>query len=133
MALHDRYGDCGPAPLDDPWYDVLASGWHPPESSPYGSRTVPSGEGEERVAADGHVARTEMAVPQVAGRCARCAFPVGVAFLLWYAAYVVTAGTAPGLLAHPVAGPLNVAMLAGVAQCVSTVVLVRRCWRAHHR
>jgi uncharacterized membrane protein (DUF485 family) len=50
-------------------------------------------------------------------------FPAAAAFLAWYLLYVVLATTAPGLMARPVAGELNVAMVAGLAQFASTFLL----------
>ncbi|WP_229898762.1 DUF485 domain-containing protein [Streptomyces hiroshimensis] len=60
---------------------------------------------------------------EVRSRYRRFAFPAAAAFLLWYLAYVVTATAAPGLMARPVAGALNVAMLAGLAQFATTFLL----------
>ncbi|MGK5730053.1 DUF485 domain-containing protein [Streptomyces sp. URMC 124] len=60
---------------------------------------------------------------EVRSRYRRFAFPAVAGFLLWYLAYVVTATAAPGLMARPVAGALNVAMLAGLAQFVTTFLL----------
>ncbi|WP_437113568.1 DUF485 domain-containing protein [Streptomyces roseoverticillatus] len=60
---------------------------------------------------------------EVRRRYRRFAFPAAAAFLLWYLAYVVTAIAAPGLMARQVAGALNVAMLAGLAQFATTFLL----------
>ncbi|MEV0603887.1 DUF485 domain-containing protein [Streptomyces sp. NPDC050315] len=49
--------------------------------------------------------------------------PATALFLTWYLAYVITSVTAPGLMARQVIGPLNVAMLAGLGQFVTTFVL----------
>ncbi|MBZ4017545.1 DUF485 domain-containing protein [Streptomyces purpurogeneiscleroticus] len=49
--------------------------------------------------------------------------PATALFLTWYLAYVIAAVTAPGLMARQVMGPLNVAMLAGLGQFVTTFVL----------
>jgi uncharacterized membrane protein (DUF485 family) len=48
------------------------------------------------------------------------AFPASAVFLLWYLAYVVAAVTAPGLMGTRVAGPVNVALVAALAQFVTT-------------
>lgn len=58
-----------------------------------------------------------------AGRYRRFVFPAAAAFLLWYLAYVVAATTAPGLMARPVVGTLNVAMVAGLGQFATTFLL----------
>ncbi|MCM2393642.1 DUF485 domain-containing protein [Streptomyces albipurpureus] len=49
--------------------------------------------------------------------------PVGLAFLLWYFGYVIAAIAAPTLMARPVVGAVNVAMLAGLAQFLTTFLL----------
>ncbi|MFF8811169.1 DUF485 domain-containing protein [Streptomyces pactum] len=61
--------------------------------------------------------------PAVCGRYRRFVLPATAAFLLWYLAYVVAATGAPGLMAHPAAGALNVAMVAGIAQFATTFLL----------
>nr|WP_181143760.1 DUF485 domain-containing protein [Streptomyces cinnamoneus] len=60
---------------------------------------------------------------EVRGRYRRFVFPATVAFLLWYLAYVLAATLAPEVMARPVMGALNVAMLAGLAQFASTFLL----------
>ncbi|KUJ68755.1 hypothetical protein ACZ90_17220 [Streptomyces albus subsp. albus] len=60
---------------------------------------------------------------EVRSRYRRFVFPATAAFLLWYLAYVVLATSAPGLMGRPVAGALNVAMLAGLAQFLTTFLL----------
>ncbi|MEV8417392.1 DUF485 domain-containing protein [Streptomyces niveus] len=122
---------------DDPWYDAPASGWG--ELDGTGTPTTPvapaaaaspAGTG----AADGHAARPgaaeiylevqrSAAFQQVRRRYRRFVGPATLAFLLWYLAYVVTATTAPGLMARPVVGAVNVAMVAGLGQFLSTFLL----------
>ncbi|MEU7019414.1 DUF485 domain-containing protein [Streptomyces sp. NPDC046203] len=63
------------------------------------------------------------AFQEVRSRYRRFVFPATVAFLLWYLAYVIAATAAPGVMAHPVAGAVNVAMLAGLGQFASTFLL----------
>ncbi|WP_308217326.1 DUF485 domain-containing protein [Streptantibioticus silvisoli] len=53
-------------------------------------------------------------------RYRRFAFPASAVFFVWYLAYVVAATTAPGLMGRPVLGEVNVAMVAGLAQFVTT-------------
>ncbi|MFJ6442329.1 DUF485 domain-containing protein [Streptomyces sp. NPDC091649] len=60
---------------------------------------------------------------EVRRRYRRFVVPAALAFLLWYLAYVVAATTAPGLMARPVAGAVNVAMLAGLGQFLTTFLL----------
>jgi uncharacterized membrane protein (DUF485 family) len=50
-------------------------------------------------------------------------FPVAAAFVAWYLLYVVLATTAPGLMGRHVAGEVNVAMVAGLAQFATTFLL----------
>ncbi|MBR7672574.1 DUF485 domain-containing protein [Streptomyces daliensis] len=63
------------------------------------------------------------AFQQVRGRYRRFVWPATAAFLVWYFAYVIAATVAPGLMARPVSGVLNVAMVAGLAQFASTFLL----------
>ncbi len=63
------------------------------------------------------------AFQEVRSRYRRFVVPAAVAFLVWYLAYVVTATTAPGLMARPVAGAVNVAMVAGLGQFLTTFLL----------
>ncbi|MGW7006079.1 DUF485 domain-containing protein [Streptomyces sp. NPDC054933] len=63
------------------------------------------------------------AFQEVRRRYRRFAFPAAGAFLVWYLLYVIAAITAPGLMARPVAGAVNVAMVAGLAQFGTTFML----------
>lgn len=113
--------------LDDPWYDALASGWG--ELDGAGS-FVPAGTADSvvpqrgRSAADIYleVQRSE-AFQEVRRRYRRFIVPATLAFFVWYLAYVVMAVTAPGLMARPVAGAVNVAMVAGLGQFLTTFLL----------
>ncbi|GGR41517.1 DUF485 domain-containing protein [Streptomyces netropsis] len=60
---------------------------------------------------------------EVRGRYRGFAFPVTVAFLGWYLGYLVLATAAPQLMARPVAGAINVAMLLGLGQFATTFLL----------
>ncbi|WAP60982.1 DUF485 domain-containing protein [Streptomyces sp. S465] len=123
--------DTGAARLDDPWYDTLASGWAEPDDTDSGPRrTRPPAAGETGPAEDVHTAaevytkvHDSAAFQEVRRRHRRFVFPAVAAFLIWYLAYVVAATTAPGLMARPVVGTLNVAMLAGLAQFATTFLL----------
>ncbi|MFI5680817.1 DUF485 domain-containing protein [Streptomyces cellulosae] len=113
---------------EDPWYDALASGWG--ESA--GTRTpVPTEASARReydapaaAAADVYleVQRSE-AFQEVRSRYRRFVVPAVAGFSVWYLAYVVAATTAPALMARPVAGAVNVAMLAGLGQFLTTFLL----------
>ena len=50
-------------------------------------------------------------------------FPVLVVALLWYLAYVLLAGYAPEFMATPVFGNVNVGLLIGLGQVVTTFVI----------
>jgi uncharacterized membrane protein (DUF485 family) len=49
--------------------------------------------------------------------------PAVALFFTWYLGYVVAATTAPDFMARPVLGAVNVAMLAGLGQFLSTFLL----------
>lgn len=113
--------------LDDPWYDALASGWGELDgtgsfaSAGAADPVVPQ---RGRSAADIYleVQRSE-AFQEVRRRYRRFIVPATLAFFVWYLAYVVMAVTAPGLMARPVAGAVNVAMVAGLGQFLTTFLL----------
>ena len=102
---------------DDPWYDALASGWgetdvtHAPDAAP-------------PVAGDVYLeVQRSAAFQEVRRRYRRFVMPAVAVFLAWYVAYVVAATTAPELMARPVAGAVNVAMVAGLGQFLTTFLL----------
>ncbi|MEU8618849.1 DUF485 domain-containing protein [Streptomyces sp. NPDC048623] len=123
----------GPDPatlrIEDPWYDELAAGWGEHD----GEGTVPGAvphqqahaqDGAGASAADIYLeVQRSPAFQEVRRRYRRFVFPASLAFLLWYLAYVVAATAAPGLMARPVAGAVNVAMVAGLAQFATTFLL----------
>ncbi|OKK22789.1 hypothetical protein AMK16_06970 [Streptomyces sp. CB00455] len=117
MDKHDGR-DAGTIRLDDPWYDALAVGWGEggaEETSP--PRPAPG-------ASDIYLeVQRSAAFQEVRSRYRRFVVPATAGFFLWYVAYVVAATTAPGLMARPVAGAVNVAMLAGLGQFLSTFLL----------
>ncbi|WP_329137361.1 DUF485 domain-containing protein [Streptomyces sp. NBC_01476] len=143
MDKHDG-GDPTVLRVDDPWQNAGAAGlWVPdqqaPETPGWTEQVEPGGgEGPQT---DG--AGTEYAEPVVGAdraavylevqgsaefravrdRYRKFVFPAVVGFVAWYLLYVVLATTAPGLMAHPVAGELNVALVAGLAQFASTFAL----------
>lgn len=113
---------------DDPWYEALASGWG--ESAGVG--VYPAEIPAARAArATGAAAAAEIylevqrsaAFQEVRSRYRRFVGPASVGFLVWYVAYVVTATSAPGFMARPVVGAVNVALLAGLGQFLSTFLL----------
>ena len=52
-----------------------------------------------------------------------CAVPMTVAFLAWYLLYVLLSTYAPGFMATPVFGNVNLGILLGLAQFVSTFAI----------
>ena len=50
-------------------------------------------------------------------------FPVTVAFLVWYLLYVVLSGWARGFMGQQVLGSINVALVFGLLQFVSTFAI----------
>ncbi|MEV0778024.1 DUF485 domain-containing protein [Streptomyces sp. NPDC050433] len=135
--------DAAAVRTDDPWYDALASGWGELDgtgtpTTPVAPATVAAGataatpagvgaateDGALPGAADIYLeVRQSAAFQEVRRRYRRFVVPATLAFLLWYLAYVVAATTAPGLMARPVAGAVNVAMVAGLGQFLSTFLL----------
>ncbi|MFF4171711.1 DUF485 domain-containing protein [Streptomyces sp. NPDC001744] len=113
-------------PADDPWYDVTTpgrEGWAESGTAGDGHRgTVP----RQRVPSAAEIyleVQRSPAFQEVRGRYRRFVFPATSAFLLWYLAYVVAATAAPELMARPVAGAVNVAMVAGLGQFLTTFLL----------
>ncbi|MEV6105142.1 DUF485 domain-containing protein [Streptomyces sp. NPDC051940] len=125
MDKHDG-PESGPAPasLEDPWYDALSTGWDGTRFEPAWDEAPPP----PRAAPD-DVGEVYLAVQQspefraVRAQYRRFVVPAALAFLGWYLAYVIAATAAPGLMARPVAGAVNVAMLAGLGQFATTFLL----------
>ncbi|MEV7380903.1 DUF485 domain-containing protein [Streptomyces lydicus] len=124
-------GEPGAVRLDDPWYDTLAPGWgearDAAETAGEGDRTpaAPSW-AQPRSATHDEIylaVQRSGAFQEVRRRYRRFVVPATAAFLAWYLVYVGAAVAAPGLMARPVAGALNVAMLAGLGQFATTFLL----------
>ncbi|WP_431982738.1 DUF485 domain-containing protein [Streptomyces qinglanensis] len=116
--------------IDDPWYDVLATGGAEVHGTPPGAPLQQAGPPPPRRKPEPPAAygvystvQRSAAFQQVRRRYRRFALPVSAAFLLWYLGYVVLAVCAPGLMARSVAGVLNVGMVAGLAQFATTFLL----------
>lgn len=56
-------------------------------------------------------------------RLRRFVFPMSAAFLLWYLVYVLLASYAPAFMAIKVLGNINVGLIIGLLQFVSTFVI----------
>ncbi|TKT03190.1 DUF485 domain-containing protein [Streptomyces lasalocidi] len=122
----------GDVPFDDPWYDALASGWGEAGTVAVPVPAARQGQGQgQRPEQDDDLAAAEVylevqrspAFQEVRSRYRRFVVPATVAFFLWYVAYVVAATAAPGLMARPVVGAVNVGLLAGLGQFLSTFLL----------
>lgn len=108
--------------FDDPWYDALASGWGELDGTG-GPAPVVADARESRGGGAAGVyleVQRSAAFQEVRRRYRRFVIPGVALFFSWYVGYVVTATTAPGLMARPVAGAVNVAMLAGLGQFLTT-------------
>jgi uncharacterized membrane protein (DUF485 family) len=117
--------DSGRARIDDPWYDALASGWGELDGTGAPAPAVPPARGRpedhDARAADVYLeVQRSAAFQEVRGRYRRFVIPSVAVFFTWYVGYVVTATTAPGFMARPVAGAVNVAMVAGLGQFLTT-------------
>jgi uncharacterized membrane protein (DUF485 family) len=115
----------GQVRYDDPWYDALAAGWGesggPGAPEPAVSPVRREHEASAVAAAEVYLeVQRSAAFQEVRSRYRRFVVPAVVVFFVWYIAYLVTATTAPGLMARPVAGAVNVAMLAGLGQFLTT-------------
>ncbi|THA57196.1 DUF485 domain-containing protein [Streptomyces sp. A1136] len=114
--------DAGTIRLDDPWYDALAVGWG--EGAATDPARPPAGGGPAPGPSDIYLeVQRSAAFQEVRSRYRRFVVPATAGFFLWYVAYVVAATAAPGLMARPVVGAVNVALLAGLAQFLSTFLL----------
>ncbi|MFI1227243.1 MULTISPECIES: DUF485 domain-containing protein [unclassified Streptomyces] len=113
--------------LDDPWDDVPPTGWGDGDGAGGVASPDASGAAEPEPApraADIYLeVHRSAAFREVRRRYRRFVAPAALAFLLWYLAYVVAATTAPELMARPVAGAVNVAMVAGLGQFLTTFLL----------
>ncbi|MFJ8824244.1 DUF485 domain-containing protein [Streptomyces sp. NPDC102467] len=118
-----RAGDRGA--MGDPWYDALASGWGEWDGTGALPPAVPGQAApRERSAAGVYLeVQRSTAFQEVRGRYRRFVVPVVALFFAWYLAYIVAATSAPALMARPVAGAVNVAMVAGLGQFASTFLL----------
>ncbi|WP_461084177.1 DUF485 domain-containing protein [Streptomyces deserti] len=119
-------GASGHVRYDDPWYDALASGWGESVGVGAPAPVVPAARTEDGAVAAADVyleVQRSAAFQEVRSRYRRFVVPAVAVFFAWYVAYVVTATTAPELMARPVAGAVNVAMLAGLGQFLTTFLL----------
>jgi uncharacterized membrane protein (DUF485 family) len=60
---------------------------------------------------------------ELRSRLRRFVFPMSAAFMLWYLGYVLMASYAPQIMAIPVLGYINLGIVLGLLQFVSTFVI----------
>ncbi|MBM7168949.1 DUF485 domain-containing protein [Streptomyces sp. G44] len=111
----------------DPWCGALASGWDELDGTGAPVSVVaPRADPRQPSASAAEIyleVQRSAAFQEVRGRYRRFAFPAVAVFFTWYVAYVVTATAAPGLMARPVTGAINVGLLAGLGQFLTTFLL----------
>ncbi|MGW2300823.1 DUF485 domain-containing protein [Streptomyces sp. NPDC001809] len=118
--------DASALPFEDPWYGGTASGRGEPAGDGAAGDGLADAVPRQRVHSAAEIyleVQRSPAFQEVRSRYRRFVFPAALAFLLWYLAYVVAATAAPGLMARPVAGAVNVAMVAGLGQFLTTFLL----------
>jgi uncharacterized membrane protein (DUF485 family) len=113
--------------LDDPWSETPATVWGESDGAGVatadGRRPRSMEQGGPSAAEIYLEVQASPAFREVRRRYRRFVAPAAAAFLLWYLAYVIAATTAHDLMARPVAGSLNVAMVAGLGQFLTTFLL----------
>ena len=72
---------------------------------------------------DFHTIQQSRQFLELRSRVKRFVFPMSALFLAWYMTYVVLADYAHDFMATPVFGEINVGILMGIGQFVSTVVI----------
>jgi uncharacterized membrane protein (DUF485 family) len=60
---------------------------------------------------------------ELRGRLRAFVFPMSALFLAWYLTYVVVAAYAPGFMSIRVIGEINIGLLMGLGQFVSTITI----------
>jgi uncharacterized membrane protein (DUF485 family) len=126
----DDGGDPLALRVDDPWRDAGGAGlWVPEQEAPAAppAAVPPVAAGVAEAAGDRRAVYQEVqdsaAFQEVRDRYRGFVFPAAAAFVAWYLLYVVLATTAPGLMGRRIAGEVNVAMVAGLAQFATTFLL----------
>ncbi|GGR49207.1 MULTISPECIES: DUF485 domain-containing protein [Streptomyces] len=113
-------------PVDDPWDNAPTPGRDGRVESGTTGDGHPGAVPRQRVPSAAEIyleVQRSPAFQEVRRRYRRFVFPATFAFLAWYLAYVVAATAAPELMARPVAGAVNVAMVAGLGQFLTTFLL----------
>jgi uncharacterized membrane protein (DUF485 family) len=60
---------------------------------------------------------------ELRSRLRRFVFPMSAAFMIWYLGYVLLASYAPQIMAIPLLGYINVGLVLGLLQFVTTFVI----------
>ena len=60
---------------------------------------------------------------ELRGRLRRFVFPMSIAFLAWYLVYVLLAAYAPGFMSIKLFGNINVGLIIGILQFVTTFLI----------
>ncbi|MFE0652391.1 DUF485 domain-containing protein [Streptomyces sp. NPDC059534] len=118
--------DASAMPVGDPWYDATGAEWGERAGAGVPGDGRPDAVPRQRVHSAAEIyleVQRSPAFQEVRSRYRRFVFPATLAFFLWYLAYVVAATAAPGFMARPVAGAVNVAMVAGLGQFLTTFLL----------
>ncbi|MFG2226424.1 DUF485 domain-containing protein [Streptomyces sp. NPDC050161] len=133
MDKHDGRTAAEPevGPLDGPWSDALALRWDEWDyPTDHGDEThaIPAAPPVPKPRSAEHdevylAVQRSAAFQEVRRRYRGFVIPATVLFLVWYLAYVIAATAAPHLMARHVIGAVNVAMLAGLGQFITTFFL----------
>ncbi|MFE2013731.1 DUF485 domain-containing protein [Streptomyces sp. NPDC059491] len=118
--------DASALPVGDPWYEATGTGGGERAEAGVSGGSPADAVPRQRVHSAAEIyleVQRSPAFQEVRSRYRRFVFPAALAFLLWYLAYVVAATAAPGFMARPVAGAVNVAMVAGLGQFLTTFLL----------
>jgi uncharacterized membrane protein (DUF485 family) len=103
--------------------------WYPEGAAGCGAPTDRNGEDAVSTTGErstGTVYEQVQASPEFAdlrSRLRRFVFPMSFAFLAWYLAYVLLASYAPGFMAIKVFGNINIGLIIGLLQFVSTFAI----------
>ena len=102
---------------------------HPAEDPPLFADGEADQEPRRSPGPDYPASQRSAAFGELRGRFRRFTFPMTALFIAWYLAYVLLTAFAPGFMRIRVAGTVNVAIVMGVLQFVSTAVITVACLR----
>lgn len=87
------------------------------------STETPPPEGRTTAEPDWETVQASPEFQALRSRLRRFVFPVAIGFLLWYLLYVLLASYAPSFMAIPVLGAINLGLILGLLQFVSTFAI----------